>query len=96
MTRARPEELPVDSQVAMSGMPMKTRDGVVMVGFPAVRRALMQTPLGALVAWALYVPVVRTIGRKVYGRVAVNRRRDAACPTHEGGRRQRREAKGAI
>jgi predicted DCC family thiol-disulfide oxidoreductase YuxK len=71
-----PGELPVDMDVAMTGMPMRTRDGRVLVGFEAVRRALLQTPLGAPAALLLYVPGVSQLGAGVYRRVATNRRRD--------------------
>lgn len=58
---------------------MKTTAGKALVGFPAVRRALIQTPLGALAAWALYLPGVSHIAIRVYGHIAANRRRDVQC-----------------
>lgn len=79
MLRTTPEALPVPVETAMRGIPMRTRAGRVLVGFPALRRALIQTPLGALVAWALYVPGVDALGERVYNRVAANRARSAAC-----------------
>ncbi|MCB9846028.1 MAG: DUF393 domain-containing protein [Phycisphaeraceae bacterium] len=59
-----------------AGMPMRTRDGRLLIGFPAVRRALGQTPMGVLPALALYLPGVSHAGRWVYGWIARNRRRD--------------------
>jgi predicted DCC family thiol-disulfide oxidoreductase YuxK len=84
MTRVPATELPVPIGVALTGMPMRTRSGGVLVGFPAVRRALLQTPLGALAAWLLYLPGVSTLGRRAYGWVARNRRR-TSCATAEPG-----------
>ncbi|MFM9995436.1 MAG: thiol-disulfide oxidoreductase DCC family protein [Phycisphaerales bacterium] len=74
-------ELPYPIEEAMRGMPMRTRNGGRLIGFPAVRRALIQTPLGALGAWALYLPGVSHLGAIVYRHVAINRRRDA-CGIH--------------
>jgi predicted DCC family thiol-disulfide oxidoreductase YuxK len=79
MTRVPAAELPVRFEDAMQGLPMRTRDGRVLVGYPAVRRALMQTPLGILVAWAMYLPGIDRAGRRVYRHIADHRRRDAAC-----------------
>jgi predicted DCC family thiol-disulfide oxidoreductase YuxK len=85
LTRVAPEELPVDQDAAMRGMPMRTRGGRVHVGFPAVRRALAQTPLGLLPALILYLPGVSRAGRAVYDRIAANRSREACeiCETGE-------------
>lgn len=68
-----PERLPVSVAIANSGMPMTTGDGRVYVGFPAVRRALMRTPLGMIVAWPLYLPGLSQIGTRAYGMIAANR-----------------------
>ena len=67
-------DLPVAMEVAMTGMPMRTRSGRVLIGFPAVRRALSQTVAGPL-GWVMYVPGVSQIAGAVYGVVARNRRR---------------------
>lgn len=71
------QELPVHIEEAMRGIPMRTRDGRTLLGFPAMRRALMQTPLGALLAWTMYIPGISHLGHAVYARVAANRAR--AC-----------------
>lgn len=76
-TKLDAAQMPVLYEQAMLGMPLRTVDGRVLVGYPAIRRALMQTPLGALVAWILYLPGVSWIGRRVYNWVARNRKR--AC-----------------
>jgi predicted DCC family thiol-disulfide oxidoreductase YuxK len=76
------EDLPVGMEDAMKGMPMRTRAGRVLVGFPAMRRALLQTPLGALPGAILYLPGVSTIGRLVYNWVAAHRPRDACSIGH--------------
>lgn len=80
MTRVPAADLPCSLDDALRGMPMRTRDGRRLVGFRAVRRALMQTPVGALAAWTLYLPGVRGLGARVYTRIATRRRRDPdAC-----------------
>jgi predicted DCC family thiol-disulfide oxidoreductase YuxK len=73
-------DLPVTPDVAMRGMPMRTWRGTILVGFPAVRRALLQTPLGAAVALPLYVPGLSHLAARVYRRIAANRGRDT-CNT---------------
>lgn len=75
MTRS--PQLPVGMDLAMAGMPMRTASGRVLVGFPAVRRALVATPLGCLPGLVLFLPVVSWAGRATYDWVARNRRR--AC-----------------
>lgn len=78
--------LPVSLETAMGGMPMVTRDGRVLVGFPAVRRAGLQTILGFLPCLVLYVPGASHVGRWIYGVVAANRRRDVCeVPGARGG-----------
>ena len=80
MNGVTPEELPVPMSQAMLGMPMRTRDGRVLVGFPAVRRALTQTPVGCVPGLVLYVPGVSHVGRWCYQRLALNRAR--VCATN--------------
>lgn len=70
-------ELPVGLDAAMAGMPMKTGSGRVLVGFPAVRRAAVQTIL-APVAILYYVPGISHVSARIYRRIALGRRR--ACP----------------
>ena len=74
-----PDRLPLDPALALRGMPMRTRSGRVLVGFPAARRALLQTPLGALPAALLYLPGVSHAGRLIYRWIADHRRRDACA-----------------
>lgn len=74
-TRIPAAELPAPLNAALKGIPMRTRDGRVLVGFPAARRALLQTPLGFLSALLLYVPGLSWIGARVYRFVAARRRR---------------------
>ncbi len=69
-------DLPVSMEVAMTGMPMRTRDGRVLVGFAAVRRALSQTIAGPA-GWVLYVPGIAWLAERTYRIIARNRRR--AC-----------------
>jgi len=73
------DDLPVPMDVAMTGMPMRTRDGRTLVGYDAVRRALRQTPLGLVPALVLYVPGIDLLGRRVYRWIADNRRRNVSC-----------------
>lgn len=84
MNRVPAADLPVRFEDAMRGMPMRTWDGRVLVGYPAVRRALMQTPLGVLFAWTMYLPGISHIGRGVYRFVADHRRRGATCAVPDG------------
>lgn len=76
MTAVDPVALPVDWATAMRGMPMRTGDGRVLVGLAAVRRALMQTPMGALAAWVLYVPGISWLAARGYDGLARRRRRE--------------------
>ncbi len=78
MTRVASGTLPVAMDVAMRGMPMRTRGGAVLVGFPAVRRALLQTPVGCAPALLLYVPGISHVATVVYRHLAENRAR-AGC-----------------
>ena len=72
-------ELPVPRDESLVGIPMRTRDGDALLGFPAVRRALLQTPLGCMPALLLYIPGFSHIGRRVYNRIAARRARNAVC-----------------
>lgn len=83
LTQEPPDSLPVPLETAMRGMPMRTSDGKVLVGYPAVRRALLQTPLGILPALLLYIPGVSHVGHLVYGYIARNRARDT-CASGNG------------
>lgn len=78
MTAVPPDELPVPLDAAMRGIPMRTADGRALVGYPAMRRALLQTPLGFLPALLMFVPGISHAGRALYGKVAAGRAQ-AAC-----------------
>jgi predicted DCC family thiol-disulfide oxidoreductase YuxK len=80
MTQVDAVALPVPIEAAMQGIPMRTHDGRTLIGFPAFRRAALQTPLGALPALIAYVPGVSHLGAMVYRWVATNRRRAVTCP----------------
>lgn len=76
------EKRPVDDATFAGGMPLHTRGGRLLVGFLAVRHALMRTPVGWLAGWLLYVPGFSHLGRWGYDAFARRRRRDggsAAC-----------------
>lgn len=64
-------------RAVVEGMPMRTADGRVLVGFPAVRRALRRTPAGFPLAVAMSLPGIDHAGRAAYRAVATHRRRDA-------------------
>jgi predicted DCC family thiol-disulfide oxidoreductase YuxK len=83
MTLVPPADLPVPWEAALRGMPMRTRDGRALVGFPAVRRALLQTPLGILPAALLYVPGLSHAAGAAYQRIADRRARDG-CAVQTG------------
>jgi predicted DCC family thiol-disulfide oxidoreductase YuxK len=72
-------DLPVRPELAMRGMTMRTPGGRILIGFPAVRRALLQTPLGASLAAVLYLPGISAVAARVYRVVATRRRRDACA-----------------
>ncbi len=74
-------ELPVPRDESLVGIPMRTRSGRTLVGFPAVRRALLQTTLGVIPALLMYLPGVSHAGRAAYNRIAANRAREAVCTT---------------
>lgn len=73
------EALPVARDAALRGIPMRTRDGRTLVGYPAMRRALLQTVLGCVPALVMYVPGVSHVGQRVYARVAASRARGVSC-----------------
>ncbi|MCW5776520.1 MAG: DUF393 domain-containing protein [Phycisphaeraceae bacterium] len=81
MTSLDPAMLPVPPDAAFRGMPMRISGGRVLIGFPAVRRAMTRTPLGFLPGAALYLPGVSWIGERAYALVAARRHRDAANPS---------------
>lgn len=83
-TSLKDDELPVSRERSLEGMPMRTRSGRVLVGFPAVRRALLQTPLGALPAIALYLPGVSHLGDRCYREIARRRSRETCAPDSVG------------
>ncbi|MCP9874360.1 thiol-disulfide oxidoreductase DCC family protein [Synechococcus sp. Cruz CV-v-12] len=70
------ERLPVPLDAALAGMPMVTAEGRVLVGYAAVRRAFIRTPLGVLTGWPLYLPGLSWVGQRVYGVIARNRKRE--------------------
>jgi predicted DCC family thiol-disulfide oxidoreductase YuxK len=87
LTAIPESELPVSLDAALRGMPMRTHAGRVLIGFPAVRRALSRTIAGPI-GWCLYIPGVSHVGAAVYQRIALNRAR-SGCPvpkTPQGGR----------
>lgn len=75
-----PDDRPVEESIFARGMPLHTRDGRLLVGFPAVRHALIHTPVGLLVGWVLYVPGFSQVGRWAYDAFARRRRRDGSSP----------------
>lgn len=85
MNAVSAEELPVPIERAAEGMPMRTSDGRVLIGFPAVRRALRVTPIGFLPATLLYLPGVSHVARYMYGYVASHRPRDVCSPSDSDG-----------
>jgi predicted DCC family thiol-disulfide oxidoreductase YuxK len=79
LTRVPEDQLPTDLTTALEGMPMRTAKGNVLIGYPALRRALLLTPLGFPVALAMWIPGLSAAGRAFYRWFAANRPRDAAC-----------------
>jgi predicted DCC family thiol-disulfide oxidoreductase YuxK len=74
------EELPFSLEEALRAMPMRTRDGRGLIGFKAMRRAMIQMPLLIGIAWMLYLPGIAHLGERVYRTVASHRRRACTLP----------------
>lgn len=66
--------LPMSIEDTADGMPMLTRSGRTLIGYPAIRRAIVQTPLGFLPGLLMYVPGISHMGDRVYKRAAAHRR----------------------
>jgi len=79
MGRTDPSNLPIAYERALEAIPMRTRDGRTLVGYEAMRRALVQTPLGFLPSLLMYLPGISHVGRRVYRWVAANRPRNACA-----------------
>ena len=79
LTQRSDAELPVGRDAAMRGMPVRTASGLGLFGWPAVREALMQTPLGFVPAILLGLPGVSLVTSAVYDAVAARRPRDGTC-----------------
>ncbi len=63
------------------GLRVRYPDGSVAIGVDAVRAIAIRTPLGALGAWALYVPGLHRLGAVGYAQIAKRRNpQGAACP----------------
>jgi len=77
-TTLAPGQRPVPEEAFNSGMPLRARDGRILIGFDAVRHALLRTPVGWTVGWLLYVPGLSHFGRRCYNVFARRRPRDAA------------------
>lgn len=88
MTTLPDADLPVPRDAAMKGIPMRTRTGTTLVGYPAMRRALLQTPLGLLPALLMHLPGISHAGRAIYRHIADNRARNAVCSPQSPSQRQ--------
>ncbi len=77
-TAAQRGDLPLPWEAALQGMPLRTRQGRVLVGFPAVRYALLRTPLGCPLALLLLLPGVSHGAAALYRLLARSRPRCAA------------------
>jgi predicted DCC family thiol-disulfide oxidoreductase YuxK len=63
------------------GLRVRFASGDVALGIDAVRSIAIRTPLGALGAWALYVPGLHELGSLGYAQIAKRRRPEGtACP----------------
>ncbi|MHC4976851.1 MAG: thiol-disulfide oxidoreductase DCC family protein [Planctomycetota bacterium] len=69
-------DLPAPMEECLRAMVMRTHDGRVLAGMPAVRRALRRTPVGLLPALVLHVPGVSHAAGWAYGIIARSRKRD--------------------
>lgn len=80
-TQLQPAQRPVEEDAFARGMPLHTSDGRLLLGFPAVRYALRQTPVGWLVGWLLYIPGVSHLARWSYDAFALRRPRRGGAST---------------
>ncbi|MEM8835058.1 MAG: DUF393 domain-containing protein [Planctomycetota bacterium] len=78
-TGAHTDDRPGGEEEFARGIPMRTRDGRALFGFPAMRRALRQTPLGFVPALLMHVPGISHAGAAVYDKIAANRARETVC-----------------
>ncbi len=76
-------QLPVSRDSSLIGIPMLTRQGETLIGFPAIRRALRQTPIGVIPALLLYLPGFSHLGKRIYNSIAARRNRTAVCVATE-------------
>lgn len=76
-----PEELPAVPPGTPDGIPLRTPDGRTLVGLPALRHALLRTPLGFLPALALHLPLVSHTATLAYNAFAKRRPRNACTVT---------------
>jgi predicted DCC family thiol-disulfide oxidoreductase YuxK len=65
--------------LARKGVPMRTRDGEVIIGLPAIRRALLRTPLCWPTGILLHVPGIAWVARKLYLMAVRKRARVVVC-----------------
>jgi len=72
-------ERPVEFDDLNRGIPVRTTDGRILLGFEGLRHAFLRTPLGWVVGWIFYLPAISHLGRGIYGAIARRRRRDAVC-----------------
>lgn len=73
------EVLRISPEQALRGMPLKTAHGQILIGFKALRRALLQTPLGFVPACLAHIPLVSHLGSALYTFIAARRGRDPLC-----------------
>ena len=78
------DDVPVDLEIAMAGIPMRTRGGRVLLGMAAVRRALAQTPLGCVPGALMYLPGISHIADAAYRAIARHRRRECSVDLAAG------------
>lgn len=79
LTQRSDEELPVSRDSAMKGIPVRTSSGEKLAGWPGMRAALLETPLGVVPALVLGMPGLSWVARAAYDAVAAARPRDAVC-----------------
>ncbi len=72
-----PADRPVPEEQFARGMPLRTRSGRILVGFPAVRHAFIHTPAGWIVGWLMYIPGVSHLCSRMYDALARRRPGDA-------------------
>lgn len=79
LTQKTDAELPVGRDQALRGIPVRTRSGEGLWGWPGMRAALLETPAGMIPAMVLGFPGLAWAATKAYDAIAAARPRNGSC-----------------